>query len=194
MRRDTSLVWLHSSEPRNDSIKKGAPGEGAPFDFRRSQSAASSAPQFSQYHSVGKFIVPQSLHFSVFTGSSPDWAITGSLSCVIRGARVAKGGAGGSGGDGGLPGSAGWYCAPLARRGDTPPPRASSVTDLRNASSSTGSCFFSSALDGGRVAGGEVFLPRSDTTVRDGSATGGGAGLGAGFGAGEASVASASIS
>src|SRR2546426_12397121 len=32
--------------------------------------AASSAPQFSQYHSVGRFIVPQSLHFSVFPASS----------------------------------------------------------------------------------------------------------------------------
>ena len=42
--------------------------------------AASSAPQFSQYHSVGRFIVPQSLHFSVFTGSSPDSAMTGSAS------------------------------------------------------------------------------------------------------------------
>src|SRR5690349_22318853 len=111
MRRDTSLVWLHSSEPRNDSIKKGAPGEGAPFDFRRSQSAASSAPQFSQYHSVGRFIVPQSLHFSVFTGSSPDSAMTGSASCVIRGARVdmggGDGGAGGGGAAGVTPGSTG---------------------------------------------------------------------------------------
>src|SRR5260370_22086315 len=52
---------------------------------------------------------------------------------------------------GGSPGIVGWYWEPLARRGEGAVPFSSSVTDLRNASSSTG-VFFSNR--GSPVASG----------------------------------------
>src|SRR3989454_1769441 len=89
--------------------------------------AANSAPQFSQYHSVARFIVPHSRHLSVFS--------TGASSST--GARCAASWR-----------SSGWYCPPLARRGDGAF-LSSSVTDLRNANSSIGVLRLSAGLSGG---------------------------------------------
>src|SRR2546425_11221810 len=102
--------------------------------------AANSAPQFSQYHSVARFIVPHSRHFSVFsTGASSSTGATGVASW----------------------GSSTWYWAPLARRGDGAF-LSSSVTDLRNASSSIGVLRFSD------LGGGDGVSVSSPATPREG--------------------------
>src|SRR6266568_7394279 len=108
--------------------------------------AASSAPQFSQYHSVARFIVPHWRHLSVFsTGASSSTGAWGVASC----------------------GSSLCYCPPLARRGDGAF-LSSSVTDLRNASSSNGVLRFS-----GVWGAGDGVSVSSSATLREGGGAGG---------------------
>src|SRR6267378_2007663 len=100
---------------------------------------ASSAPQRSQYHSVGRLSVPHSPHLSVLATPAPP----------------------------GLPGAAGWTAAApdsddrpavwaglepglLDRRVGVAGFRSSSETDLRNASSSLGATGSGSRDRGGR--------------------------------------------
>src|SRR5437773_5668347 len=97
--------------------------------------AANSAPHCPQYHSVGRFIVPHSLHRSVrATSSSP--AADGS-GTIGAGTGLAARCDGGTAARGGSDGMLGWNWAPLARRADGAAPVSSSVTDLMNSSSST---------------------------------------------------------
>src|SRR5438045_4043862 len=111
-------------------------GHFQPVRSRPHHIAANSPPQFSQYHSVARFIVPHSRHLSVFsTGASSSSGASGVAVSSI------------------------WYCAPLARRGDGAL-LSSSVTDFKKASSSIGVLRFSAGLGGGDGMSVSSAIPR----------------------------------
>src|SRR5437764_7406655 len=134
--------------------------------FFLSYIAASSPPHCWQYHSVGRFIVPQALQRSVRSPSSASPAAAGS-GTIGAGIGLAARGAEGLCWRGTSAGTVGWNCAPLARRGDGAV-CSSSVTDLMNASSSSCPTFSGSGC--GLACGGW------------GACAGGGAARGGGVG------------
>src|SRR5256885_11337409 len=144
--------------------------------------AASSPPHCPQYHSVGRFIVPQSLHLSVLAAASSSSPAAAASGMMGAGMGLAARGAEGLCWRGTSAGTLGWNCAPLARRGDGAL-CSSSVTDLMNASSS--SC---PTLSGFGCGGGSAGAPGGGG---GGGPPGGGGGPGGGRGVPPSSLVNA---
>src|SRR2546429_9144873 len=102
--------------------------------------AASSPPHCPQYHSVGRFIVPQSWHLSVLAASSLSSPAAAASGMMGAGMGLAARGDEGLCWRGTSAGTLGWDCAPLAPRGDGAA-CSSAVTALVDASLSSGPPF-----------------------------------------------------